>query len=40
MVRPDQELRDAIDDALDKLRADGTVDKIYQRYGVILQSPK
>src|SRR5437016_731500 len=40
MVRPDQEFRDAIDGALAKLRADGTVDKIYQRYGVTLQSPK
>jgi polar amino acid transport system substrate-binding protein len=40
MVRPDQEFRDAIEGALAKLRADGTVDKIYQRYGVTLQSPK
>jgi polar amino acid transport system substrate-binding protein len=40
MVRPDQEFRQAIDGAMDKLRADGTVDKIYQRYGVMLQSPK
>jgi len=40
MVRPDQEFREAIDGALAKLRADGTVDKIYQRYGVTLQAPK
>jgi polar amino acid transport system substrate-binding protein len=40
MVRPDQGLRDAIDAALEKLRADGTVERIYARYGVVLQSPK
>jgi polar amino acid transport system substrate-binding protein len=40
MVRPDQALREAIDGAMDKLRADGTVAKIYARYGVALQAPK
>ena len=40
MVRPDDKLRDAIDDALERLRADGTVERIYARYGVALQSPK
>jgi polar amino acid transport system substrate-binding protein len=40
MVRPDQALRDAIDGALEKLRGDGTVTKIYARYGVALQAPK
>ncbi len=40
MVRPDQALRDAIDGALERLKADGTIDKIYRRYGVALQSPK
>jgi polar amino acid transport system substrate-binding protein len=40
MVRPDQALRDAIDGAIEKLRADGTVAKIYARYGVALQAPK
>ena len=40
MVRPDESLRDAIDAALERLRADGTVERIYRRYGVILQSPK
>jgi len=40
MVRPDEKLRDAIEAAMERLRADGTVDRIYRRYGVILQSPK
>ena len=40
MVRPDKELREAVDAALEKLRADGTVDNIYHRYGVVLQPPK
>jgi polar amino acid transport system substrate-binding protein len=40
MVRPDDSLRDAIDAALERLRADGTIDRIYRRYGVVLQSPK
>jgi polar amino acid transport system substrate-binding protein len=40
MVRPDERLRDAIDGALERLHADGTIDQIYRRYGVILQSPK
>jgi polar amino acid transport system substrate-binding protein len=40
MVRPDDNFRDAIDQALERLRADGTIDKIYQRYGVTLRAPK
>jgi polar amino acid transport system substrate-binding protein len=40
MVRPDQQLREAIDAALERLRADGTVERIYGHYGVVLQSPK
>ena len=40
MVRPDDNLRNAINDALDHLRADGTVERIYARYGIVLQSPK
>jgi polar amino acid transport system substrate-binding protein len=40
MVRPDDSLRDAIDGALERLRADGAVERIYRRYGVILPSPK
>ena len=39
MVRPDDSLRDAINGALERLRADGTVDRIYRRYGVTLRSP-
>jgi polar amino acid transport system substrate-binding protein len=40
MVRPDDKLRDAVDGALERLHADGTIDQIYRRYGVILQSPR
>ena len=40
MVRPDDSLRDAIEGALERLRADGTVERIYRRYGIALQSPK
>ena len=40
MVRPDKALRDAIDEIMARLRADGTVERIYRRYGVTLQSPK
>jgi len=40
MIRPDNELREAVDSALEKLRADGSVAKIYQRYGVVLQPPQ
>jgi polar amino acid transport system substrate-binding protein len=40
MVRPDERLRDAIEGAMERLRADGTVERIYRRYGVVLQSPK
>src|SRR5579883_150416 len=40
MVRPDDAMRDAIDTALAKLRDDGTVERIYRRYGVTLQAPK
>jgi polar amino acid transport system substrate-binding protein len=40
MVRPDDAMRAAIDAALSKLRDDGTVERIYQRYGVTLQAPK
>src|SRR5450631_491371 len=40
MIRPDDQLRDAIEGALERLRADGTIVKIYQRYGVALQAPK
>lgn len=40
MVRPDDSLRNAVDHALERLSADGTVDRIYRRYGVALQRPK
>jgi polar amino acid transport system substrate-binding protein len=40
MVRPDDKLHEAIDAALDRLSADGTVARIYARYGVVLQPPK
>ena len=40
MVRPDETLRDAIEGALERLRADGTVERIYGRYGIVLQSPR
>ena len=40
MIRPDEGLRDTINAALERLRADGTVDRIYRRYGVVLQLPK
>ena len=40
MVRPDEGLRDAVEAAMERLRADGTIERIYARYGVVLQSPK
>jgi polar amino acid transport system substrate-binding protein len=40
MVRPDQSLRDAIDAALERLRANGSVERIYGRYGVVVGQPK
>ena len=40
MVRPDEKLRDAIEAAIERLRADGTVERIYGRYGIVLQTPR
>jgi polar amino acid transport system substrate-binding protein len=40
MVRPDDDLREAINEALDRLRTDGTINRIYGRYGVVLQAPR
>jgi polar amino acid transport system substrate-binding protein len=40
MVRPDDSLRDAVDHAMERLSADGTIDRIYRRYGVALQKPR
>ena len=38
--KPDDQLLDAIDTAIDRLRADGTVEKIYAKYGVPLPPPR
>jgi polar amino acid transport system substrate-binding protein len=40
MVRPDDNLRSAVDQAMERLKADGTVERIYHRYGVTLQTPR
>jgi polar amino acid transport system substrate-binding protein len=40
MVRPDDALRDTIDGVVERLRNDGTIDRIYRRYGVVLHAPK
>jgi polar amino acid transport system substrate-binding protein len=40
MVRPDEQLRDAIEGVLERLRTDGTVDRIYRRYGIVLRPPR
>jgi polar amino acid transport system substrate-binding protein len=40
MIRPDEQLRNAIDQAIERLRGDGTIDRIYRRYGIVLQAPK
>ena len=40
MRRPDDQLRDAIDDAMARLVADGTVKRIYARYGVEVRPPQ
>jgi polar amino acid transport system substrate-binding protein len=40
LVKPDDKLRQAIDAALDRLTADGTIQRIYARYGITLQPPK
>jgi polar amino acid transport system substrate-binding protein len=40
MRRPDKALRDAVDHALDQLGADGTIARIYGRYGITLTPPK
>ena len=40
MRRPDVPLREAIDSAIDKLVADGTMTAIYGRYGMTLPPPK
>ena len=40
MMKPDDKLRAAINEALQHLSADGTIQRIYARYGVALQPPK
>jgi polar amino acid transport system substrate-binding protein len=40
MRRPDDALRQAIDQAIDRLTADGVIAGIYRRYGVALQAPR
>lgn len=40
MRRPDAELRQAIDDAMTRLLADGTVKRVYARYGVEVLPPR
>jgi polar amino acid transport system substrate-binding protein len=40
MLRPDDRLRQGIDTALDGLLADGTIARIYARYGVELRPPQ
>lgn len=38
--QPDDRLRQAIDEALDRLRGDGSLEKIYARYGISLPPPR
>jgi len=38
--KPDRELLGAIDAMLDRLRADGTVERIYAKYGIALMPPR
>jgi polar amino acid transport system substrate-binding protein len=40
MIRPDDKLRQAIDAALEALLADGSIARIYARYGVTLRPPQ
>ncbi|HLH74831.1 MAG TPA: transporter substrate-binding domain-containing protein [Chloroflexota bacterium] len=40
MVRPDDSFRNAVDQAIERLKADGTIDRIYRGYGVALQIPR
>ncbi|HET6194635.1 MAG TPA: transporter substrate-binding domain-containing protein [Acetobacteraceae bacterium] len=40
MRRPDDALRQAIDQAIERLSADGTIAGIYRRYGIVLQPPR
>ena len=40
MCKPDTALRSAVDGALERLSADGSIARIYARYGITLEQPK
>jgi polar amino acid transport system substrate-binding protein len=40
MLKPDKELRSAIEAAIDQLQAEGAIERIYARYGMELHAPK
>ena len=40
LVKPDDKLRAAVDTALTQLTADGTIKRIYAKYGIDLRAPK
>src|ERR1700674_1229589 len=40
MIRPDDKLRERLDAALEAMLADGTIARIYTRYGIELRSPQ
>jgi len=40
VLKPDEKLKRAIDDAIGQLSADGTIARIYAGYGITLQAPK
>jgi polar amino acid transport system substrate-binding protein len=40
LFRPDDKLRQRVDDALEKMLADGTIARIYARYGIELRPPQ
>jgi polar amino acid transport system substrate-binding protein len=40
MLRPDEKLHQAIDNAIEALVADGTIARIYTHYGVELRPPE
>ena len=40
MVKPDEKFRERVDAALEAMLADGTIARIYARYGVELQAPE
>jgi polar amino acid transport system substrate-binding protein len=40
LIRPDDKLRQRVDDAVEALLADGTIARIYARYGIELRPPQ